>query len=192
MKYKVGDKVRVRKDLRVGSAYNHWLVVDAMMKHRGKTVTIAVVGYNRYLIKEDGAGLSWTDEMLEPIREKIVITTDGVTTTARKYDGKNLIKEAKAVCSKDDTFNFDVGAKLAMERLMAEDKPKLYNGKVVCIDASYYSSKCTGFTKGKIYRFAEGFMLDDDNEVRPASGIPVKSFEDLKKKLRCQWLEVVE
>ncbi|MBR5291689.1 MAG: hypothetical protein IKU32_02105 [Clostridia bacterium] len=193
MKYKVGDKVRVRKDLRVGSAYDHWLVVDAMMKYRGMTVTIAAVGFNFYRIEGDGAGWSWTDEMLEPAcAEKIVITTDGVTTTARKYDGKKIVKEAKAVCSKDDTFNFDVGAKLAMERLMAEDKPKLYSGKVVCIEASYYSTGCAGFTKGKIYRFAEGFMLDDDNEVRPATGIPIKSFEDLKKKLCCQWLEVVE
>ena len=192
MKYKVGDKARVRKDLRRGSAYNHWRVVDAMMKHRGKTVTIAAVNFNSYHIKEDGATWVWTDEMLETAcAEKIIITSDGVTTTARKYDGKNLIREAKAVCSKDDTFNFDVGAKLAMERLL-EDKPKLYNGKVVCIEASYYSSRCTGFTKGKIYRFAEGFMLDDDNEVRPATGIPIKSFEDLKKKLCCQWLEVVE
>ena len=189
MKYKVGDVVRVRKDLCWGSVYNGWMVVDSMMKHRGMTVTIVAVDFNHYHIKEDGTHSAWTDEMLEPnCTEKIVITADGVTTTARKYDGKNLIKEAKAVCSKDDTFNFDVGAKLAMERLL-EDKPKLYNGKVVCIEAFEHNR---GFTKGKIYRFAEGFMLDDDNEVRPATGIPIKSFEDLKKKLCCQWLEVVE
>ena len=188
MKYKVGDVVRVRKDLCWGSEYNNWMVVNSMLEYRGMTVTIARVDFDHYHIKEDGH-CAWTDEMLEPIRnEKIVITSDGVTTTAKKYDGKNLIKEAKAVCSKDDEFNFDVGAKLAMERLL-EEKPKLYNGKVVCIEVSDYNR---GFTKGKIYRFAEGFMLDDDNEVRPATGIPIKSFEDLKKKLCCQWLEVVE
>lgn len=192
MKYKVGDVVRVRKDLCWGSEYNNWMVVNSMLEYRGMTVTIARVDFDHYHIKEED-NWAWTDEMFEPIRnEKIVITTDGVTTTAKKYDGKKLIKEAKAVCSKDDTFNFDVGAKLAMERLMAEDKPKLYNGKAVCIEASHYGTSCTGFTKGKIYRFAEGFMLDDDNEVRPTTGIPIKSFEDLKKKLCCQWLEVVE
>ena len=193
MKYKVGDKVRVRKDLNLASIYGKCLAVSDMLGYRGKVVTIAAVLHDSYKVEEDCETRYWADEMFEPAcTEKIIITTDGVTTTARKYDGKNLIKEAKAVCSKDDTFNFDVGAKLAMERLMAEDKPKLYSGKVVCIEASYYSSRCTGFTKGKIYRLAEGFMLDDDNEVRPATGIPVKSFEDLKKKLCCQWLEVVE
>lgn len=192
MKYKVGDKVRVRKDLNLASVYGRCLATSDMLGYRGKVVTIAAVLHDSYKVEEDCETRYWTDKMFEPAcTEKIIITTDGVTTTARKYDGKNLIKEAKAVCSKDDTFNFDVGAKLAMERLL-EDKPKLYNGKVVCIEASCYGTGRTGFTKGKIYRFAEGFMLDDDNEVRPATGIPIKSFEDLKKKLRCQWLEVVE
>ena len=190
MKYKVGDKVRVRKDLRVGLAYNHWLVVDAMMKYRGKTVTIAVVGFNSYLIKEDGASWLWTDEMFEAAcAEKIVITSDGVTTTAKKYNGKNLIKEAKAVCSKDDTFNFDVGAKLAMEKLMAEDKPKLYNGRVVCVSSGLYS---LGYTKGKIYHFKNGYTVDDDGTTRPTCCIPIKSFESLEKKYPGVWLEVVE
>lgn len=194
MKYKVGDNVRVRRDLTIGK-YGKQFVVREMLLRRGEIAVITEEFNNSYVISGDADTWLWTDEMLEPApicTEKIVVTTDGVTTTARKYDGKKVVKEAKAVCSKDDTFNFDVGAKLAMERLMAEDKPKLYNGKVVCIEASYYGKGCTGFTKGKIYRFAEGFMLDDDNEVRPATGIPIKSFEDLKKKLCCQWLEVVE
>ena len=191
MKYKVGDKVRVRKDLRVGSAYNHWIVVDAMMKYRGKTVTIAVVGYNSYFIKEDGASWSWTDEMLEPIcNEKIVITTDGVTTTARKYDGKKIVKEAKAVCSKDDNFNFDVGAKLAMERLMKEDKPKLYNGKVVCVDTG---TAALVYTKGKIYQFRDGDAYNDAGyRFHCCINHPITSFDELRRKSLATWLEVVE
>lgn len=195
MKYKIGDKARVREDLKEGVVRKKGIsgirVNDEMLMYRGKEVTITAIDADGdYHIREDCGEWFWSDEMLEPIlNEKIVITSDGVTTTARKYDGKKIVKEAKAVCSKDDTFNFDVGAKLAMERLMAEDKPKLYNGKVVCIEVP---NQQRGFTKGKIYRFAEGFVLDDDNEARPATGIPVKSFEDLKKKLCCQWLEVVE
>lgn len=191
MKYKVGDKVRVRKDLSCGKSYGYHSFGRGMVTFRGKEMTICRVLFHGYELLEDDFPVkyTWTDEMFEPIcTEKIVITADGVTTTARKYDGKKVVKEAKAVCSKDDTFNFDVGAKLAMERLL-EEKPKLYNGKVACIAIPDYNK---GFTKGKIYRFAEGFVLDDDNEVRPATGIPIKSFEDLKRKLSCQWLEVVE
>ena len=189
MKYKVGDVVRVRKDLCWGSEYNNWMVVNSMLEYRGMTVTIARVDFDHYHIKEDGH-CAWTDEMLEPIRnEKIVITSDGVTTIARKYDGKNLIKEAKAVCSKDDTFNFDVGAKLAMEKLMAEDKPKLYNGRVVCVSSGLYS---LGYTKGKIYHFKNGYTVDDDGTTRPTCCIPIKSFESLEKKYPGVWLEVVE
>lgn len=189
MKYKVGDKVRVRKDLRVGSAYDHWLVVSAMMKYRGMTVTIAAVGFNYYHIEEDGAGWSWTDEMLEPIcTEKIVITTDGVTTTARKYDGKNLIKEAKAICSKDDEFNFDVGAKLAMERLMAEDKAKYYNGKVVCVDPN----GSTLYTKGRIYQFKDGTTCTDEGVPIFYSKHKIRNFEELQSNSLAKWLEVVE
>ena len=190
MKYKVGDKSRVRKDLCRGSEYNDWMVVDVLMEYRGMTVTIADVDFDHYHIKEDSVRYAWTDEMLEPIcAEKIVITSDGVTTTARKYDGKNLIKEAKAVCSKDDTFNFDVGAKLATERLMAEDKPKLYNGKVVCVSSGIHS---VGYTKGKIYQFENGCVVDDDGTTRPILCEPIACFEDLERKYPGVWLEVVE
>lgn len=191
MKYKVGDKVRVRKDLRVNKVYGDLATVRGMMSFCGKEVTISKVLYNGYELLEDGflVKYSWTDEMLEPIcTEKIVITSDGVTTTARKYDGKNLIKEAKAVCSKDDTFNFDVGAKLAMDRL-AENKPKLYNGKVVCVSSSIYS---LGYTKGKIYQFKNGYMVDDDGTTRPILCEPIACFGDLEKKYPGVWLEVVE
>lgn len=191
MKYKVGDKVRVRKDLRANEVYGRLATVRAMMSLCGKEVTISRVLYSGYELLEDGSFVkyTWTDEMLEPFcTEKIVITSDGITTTARKYDGKKLVKEAKAVCSKDDTFNFDVGAKLAMKRLMAEDKPKYYNGKVVCIT----SSNNNGFTKGKIYQFTEGFTLDDEGRKRPGTGIPIKTFKGLGGALYPQWVEVAE
>lgn len=54
--------------------------------------------------------------------KKIVIITDGKETHARLYDGKKVIKSAIAKCSPDDEFDFDIGAKLAFERLMKEEK----------------------------------------------------------------------
>ena len=55
---------------------------------------------------------------------KIVITTDGKTNTARLFNGKELIRKAEAKCSPDDTFDFMVGAKLAMERLEGKKPEK--------------------------------------------------------------------
>ncbi len=52
------------------------------------------------------------------VDNKIVITTDGKTTTAKLYDGKKFIKSAKAKCSPDDEFDFGIGSALALERLM--------------------------------------------------------------------------
>ena len=189
MKYKVGDKVRVRKDLIYGNIYDGYTVLADMLGYGGKEVTIAAVHPDHYHIKENHGIRLWTDKMFESAcAEKIVITTDGVTTTARKYDGKKLIKEAKAVCSKDDTFNFDVGAKLAIERLMKEDKPKLYNGKVVCVDPNGIRS----YTKGRIYQFKDGTTCTDEGVPIFHSKHKIRNFKELQSCSLAIWLEVVE
>ena len=61
----------------------------------------------------------YPDRILEPVRynEKIVITTDGKTTTAKIYAGKSIIKTTTAKCSPDDKFDFVTGAKIAFDRL---------------------------------------------------------------------------
>lgn len=65
--------------------------------------------------------------------EKVVITTDGYRTTARLYNGKNLLRTTEAKCNPEDTFDFETGARLVFSRLFptkdsspkpAEPKPK--------------------------------------------------------------------
>ena len=182
----------------------------------------------------------------------IHITTDGKTTHAVLKDGGKVTKRAKAVCSPHDEFDFNTGARIALDRLVGNpvdappgtvrevkrpakvgewvkvtlenlgrdygpyskgdvfrvvkdsygdgvlaqsdkpfhtkrytecgenvtqlldseyvvlegytpepEKPKYYNGKVVCVDASL------GFTPGKVYAFKDGMTVDDDGDVRP-------------------------
>jgi hypothetical protein len=62
MKYKVGDKVRVRKDLKVGERYGVYFNED-MAKFIGEEVTIDHAGPIGYRIKEER--WNWTDEMFE-------------------------------------------------------------------------------------------------------------------------------
>lgn len=67
MKYKVGDKVRVRRDLEDGETYGGWDALEDMVKMRGEIVTIRRVRSSAYELEEKG--LMWTDEMFEGLVE---------------------------------------------------------------------------------------------------------------------------
>ena len=56
--------------------------------------------------------------------KKIVITTDGKTTTAKMYDGKSCIKVSEARCCPSDAFDFQTGAGIAFNRLFGEPEKK--------------------------------------------------------------------
>ena len=68
MKFKVGDKVRVREDLEVGKDYGHYNVVEDMKKYEGKEFIIDEVRRNYYRLKDEN-WFCWTDEMLELVEE---------------------------------------------------------------------------------------------------------------------------
>lgn len=67
MKYKVGDKVRVRSDLKACEQYGANIATNGMERLAGKIVTISRVGYAHYLV--EGMNYNWTDEMFEPVEE---------------------------------------------------------------------------------------------------------------------------
>lgn len=67
MKYKVGDKVKVRSDLKACEQYGANIATNSMERLAGKIVTISRVGYAHYLV--EGMNYNWTDEMFEPIEE---------------------------------------------------------------------------------------------------------------------------
>lgn len=167
MKYKIGDKVRVRDDLRSEEVYkmdngtDYDDVVFGMLKFKGKEVTISTYTYNnKYLISEDGGCWNWTDEMFSGLATslpKVVITTDGKTTTAKMYEGKKLLKTAESKCSTEDTFDFAVGAKLALERV-TEKEPKFKVGQFVRV---IENATCQ-FFKGqpvKITEVSENYVI---------------------------------
>ena len=69
MKYKIGDKVRIRKDLKTLEIYGSQLFVEQMEKYKGTPVTISEVFSDTYYIKEDKDNWNWTDEMFEAENE---------------------------------------------------------------------------------------------------------------------------
>lgn len=67
MKYKVGDMVKVRNDLKPDKKYGAWCTVPEMMEHLGKVATITEVHEKDYHLSVDDEMWYWTNEMLEPM-----------------------------------------------------------------------------------------------------------------------------
>ena len=111
MKFKIGDKVRVRKDLKVDEEYGNDTFVPEMRPWLGKMVVIKYICPDGEY-KIINCPWSWTDEMFES-DEEITITRHGNNVVAKC--GK---KVGVAKCSPKDEFDFAIGAKLAFARLM--------------------------------------------------------------------------
>lgn len=71
MRYKVGDKVKVRSDLKENIRYGGQIFVRDMAVHCGKNVEISKVYDDAYCIKESDREWFWTDEMFEPVEEEL-------------------------------------------------------------------------------------------------------------------------
>lgn len=117
MKYKVGDKVRIVNKWNCNTCES---TLGGMDKYLGKVLTVSQVKGTCYYMRESG-GYVWNDACIVGLakkEKKIVITSDGVETLARLYDGNKVIKTATEKCSPDDTFDFEVGARTAFDRLI--------------------------------------------------------------------------
>ena len=71
MKYKVGDKVKVKEDLEIGETYGGLTFSVQMREYRGQIVTIKTADDDSYQIEEDELNWYWTEEMLEDVEEKL-------------------------------------------------------------------------------------------------------------------------
>lgn len=188
MKYKVGDKVRIVSKWTEGCYPSPEGEMD---KWLGKVMTIRSIECDCYKMKEDIRehvnGRYWREKTIAGLvnDRKIVITTDGKKTLARLYESDKVIKSAVAKCSPEDDFCFETGAKLAFDRLTGEDKPKYYNGKVVCVETPFASL----FTVGKIYTISDGVLIYDNGDILCEY---ITSFKDIQKCFTSKFVEVIE
>lgn len=104
MKYKAGDKVRVRKDLVVGKRYGCYPAVSKMVEKSGKIATIRTVHSDFYEIYKDV--YSWTDEMFEPVEEELTaeeaikVLADMCARECKNCELGKLVKESRySFCS---------------------------------------------------------------------------------------------
>ena len=92
MKYKVGDRVRVREDLKVGCYYGDESFRPDMKKYLGKTVTISRVSSREgsYWLKEDDGNWCWTDKMFEAKCKSYIWLKKGVRYYIPRIETKAL------------------------------------------------------------------------------------------------------
>lgn len=110
MKYKVGDKVRIRSDLKetMGMDIYGVSVNSEMVKMAGKVVTIDRAGELDYSIKEDG--YIWTDRMFEGLDYslvtlgKVTLLNMPVGTKIITDKGKELVYDGECFSDKDDVI----------------------------------------------------------------------------------------
>ena len=104
--------------------------------------------------------------------DRIVITKNDLNEVLlRAYSGNEIVEKTIAKCSPDDIFDFNIGAKLAVDRLYdgydmtPKSKRKPYNGKIfvrtdvrkfVRFDPDYFSRE------NKIWEVKDGKIIDFD------------------------------
>ena len=71
MKYKVGDRVRVRKDLKPGNFYGKDYYISSMDKFKGEKCVITEIWDQSYQI--NNFGYWWSEEMFESIDDEKVL-----------------------------------------------------------------------------------------------------------------------
>ena len=120
-KFKVGDKVEILDGSKIKNYTGGFSLF--MSDYIGDIMEIAEIntmyeGRTAYRMTE--TEYRWDERGLKLVTDnnkKIVITTDGKTTIAKLYDGKNVVKTAEAKCCSTDKFDFNTGALIAFGRL---------------------------------------------------------------------------
>ena len=131
MKFKVGDKVKLREGLEPYRVYGGVTFQPNMQKLYGNTYELKIHSSSGNWYVEGW----WINEaMLEPAEnETIVIFRRGKEVIALD---KRTDKRGVAKCSPEDKFDFMVGAKQRFERLTTQPKCKV--GDIVTVKGDFY------------------------------------------------------
>lgn len=168
-KFHVGDKVNFKKN---GTTYVGKIVMieneSILCKFEAPFVGHTASLSWGYIGKQTEDRFWWCDEnqlkLISNTNQKIEITTDGKKTTAVLFDenGK-IVRKASTKCSDSDTFNFEIGAQIAMKRLKLEEVP----AEDLVEKPKYSLVKCVGYTQTTEFYFTVGktYKIYDDGKI---------------------------
>lgn len=148
MRFKVGDKVEILDGSKIQNYKNGW--VSGMKRYVGETKIITYLNSDGSCKIENTSFYDWDPRGLRLVEETIVIYRKGQDVIALD---KSTGNKAIAKCNPEDKFDFQIGTKLAFDRLMEENKIKI-GDKVKIIDK--------GCLLTRYYPFFEGNDIDVD------------------------------
>ncbi len=170
MKFKVGDKVRVREDLEINKMRGNYEFIKEMVHLKGEIVTIKEVLKSGYRIEEEY--YMWTDEMLEEVksevkektfREVIADIKEREVWICEKFNRK-IIKGDDGVIEirklNDETFD-NISAILFRDEIyMLQRKQYSFEEAFKAYEDGKEIESCTSGTKFKKKENTEGEIRD--------------------------------
>ena len=69
MKYRVGDRVKIKENLIIGNMYGGLCLYGSATRHIGEETMVTKVERDRYRLAVDNSSRIWTNVMLEPVEE---------------------------------------------------------------------------------------------------------------------------
>lgn len=189
MKYKVGDRVRVRKDLEAGKLYGLFNANKEMVKMRGETVTIEqVYGDQGYYDLQESKWL-WTDEMFEGIVSKkwcINISVEDDRTSAQLYIDNEPVpsKYAEVTRYAYDKFSVEAATEAVVEKLF-NPAPKFQDGDIVTTGLAYYRVVGKPKYDSKHNSFAYNLTIGPNNTINTEVPFPENELTLVCKGVYC-------
>lgn len=151
--------IKKEKEKTVNTIFKHKDVVRNLWDPFKKDIDRNDILFNKYNTKEKEKTIKDVD--------RIVITKNDLNEVLlRAYSGDEIVEKTIAKCSPDDIFDFNIGAKLAVDRLYEgydmtpKSKRKPYNGKIFVRAEKEVITFFSDFGKGKTE-----YVHDRENKI---------------------------